>query len=98
MMHGDIDNCSLHHMQQNLISHVKAGVSGFAWNVMKSVLMKLCFYKFSFFFQTTSGISGSTESIDLSCIHVSYVRLYINLVICELEEWLLSTQERAITP
>ena len=77
MMHGDIDNCSLHHMQQNL-SHVKAGVSGFSRHVMKSVLTKLCFINFSFFFfQTTSGISGSTESIDLSCIHVSYVRLYI---------------------
>ena len=39
MMHDDIDNCSLHHMQQNLISHVKAGVSGFARHVMKSVLI-----------------------------------------------------------
>ena len=50
MMHGDIDNCSLHHMQQNLISHVKAGVSGFSRHVMKSVLIKLCFINFSFFF------------------------------------------------
>ena len=50
MMHGDIDNCSLHHMQQNLISHVKAGVSGFSRRVMKSVLIKLCFINFSFFF------------------------------------------------
>ena len=50
MMHGDIDNCSLHHMQQNLIGHVKAGVSGFSRHVMKSVLIKLCFINFSFFF------------------------------------------------
>lgn len=65
-------------------------------HIMKSVLIKLCFiHCCCCFFQTTSGISGSTESIDLSCIHVSYVRLYINLAISELEEWLLSTQERA---
>ena len=51
MMHGDIDNCSLHHMQQNLISHVKAGVSGFSRRVMKSVLIKLWFINFSFFFR-----------------------------------------------
>ena len=50
MMHGDIDNCSLHHMQQNVISHVKAGVSGFSRHVMKSVLTKLCFINFCFFF------------------------------------------------
>ena len=47
-------------------------------NCNEKCVDKTLFIKFSFFFQTTSGISGSTESIDLSCIHVSYVKLYIN--------------------
>ena len=51
MMHGDIDNCSLHHMQQNLFNKSCEGWCFWIFQTCNEKCVdKTLFYKFFFFF------------------------------------------------